>query len=399
MEAKLLMILLSFILTLCVAEIIARLLWPTSWGVPAFAVPDPQRFYVLAKNYEGWWSGQPVKTNNFAMRDDRDYKIEKDENTFRILVLGDSVTFGNNVRFEETWTYQFENMLKSWEPSVDWQVWNAGVPGYDAVTVLRTLKSIGPIYNPNMVIFGVYENDIQSRLFSYRENAKATWMYKFRSFLVKNSYFYHQVKRIFNVGTNRNLNSFLDKFIFSAIGDRIREQALLKPSETKIIDVSKFELKHNTENRKMPPEPELEYDPLVSAVFYHYEEVPNMSIDRLDSFKRAIKELQALHSAGIWEILFFLNIAPDISPDGKEFVNGVHNSVNKYFMDILNNDESPVISSYDAIWSYSPLEVPEAGGHSLAAANKVKASLLLSYFVEKFEDSLGCLKGNILCNE
>ena len=47
--------------------------------------------------------------------------------------------------------------------------------------------------------------------------------------------------------------------------------------------------------------------------------------------------------------------------------------MNKYFVDLLGKDGVPVVSSYDAFWSYSPSEVPQAGGHSLANANKVKA--------------------------
>ena len=395
----LLTLLFSIVLTLVFAEITARVLWPTTWGVPAFAVPDPQRFYVLAKNYKGWWQDQPVQTNNFRMRDNRDYKVEKEANTFRILLLGDSVTFGDGNRLEETWSYQLENMLKSWEPNVDWQVWNGGVPGYDAVTELRTLKAIGPLYNPDLVIIGTYENDVTSRTFNYRENAKATWLYELRSFLVKNSYLYHQLKRVLNVASNSNFNAFSSKFIFSAFGDRERENRLLQRGYTMPVDVSKFKLKHQTVNRKYAPIPESEYDPSIKSVFYDYTYLHTVPADQLNSFKKAIEELQNFHTSGRWDILFFLNIAPDVSPDDKEFVNGIHNSMNKYFVDLLGKDGVPVVSSYDAFWSYSPSEVPRAGGHSLANANKVKASILLDHLQNKFKQSGECIIGNISCSE
>ena len=391
----LLTLLFSIVLTLVFAEVTARVLWPTTWGVPGFVVPDPQRFYVLAKNYKGWWQDQPVQTNNFRMRDNRDYKVEKEANTFRILLLGDSVTFGDGNRLEETWAYQLENMLKSWQPNVDWQVWNGGVPGYDAVTELRTLKAIGPLYNPDLVIIGTYENDIMSRKFDYRENAKATWLYELRSFLVKNSYLYHQVKRILNVDMSKAGNS---KFVFSPFGSREREQALLGPGDTMPVDVSKFELKHETVNQKSVPMPEFEYDPSIN--YFDYFSHGGIDAGQIKSFKKAIEELQNFHTSGRWDILFFINIAPDIAFSRQsEFVNGIHNSMNKYFVDLLGKDGVPVVSSYDAFWSYSPSEVPGAGGHSLANANKVKASILLDHLKNKFKQSGECIIGNISCSE
>ena len=383
----LVMLLISIMLTLSFAEVTSRILWPKTMGKPGFAVPDPQRFYILAKNYEGWFQGHPVETNNFRMRDNKDYKVEKKANTFRILLLGDSVTFGDGNRLEATYPYQLENMLKSWEPKVDWQVWNAGVPGYDAVTELRTLESIGPIYEPDLVIVGTYQNDIYSRDFKYRKNAKSTWLYKFRSFLIEKTYLYHQVKRMINVDMSSAVKS---KFIFSAFGSKEREESLLRRAKSTPVDVSEFPLKHQTINRKSAPMPESDWHPMKNGGAEQVE---------YKSFEKANSEFQSLHNSGRWDILFFLNIAPDISSDGSKFINGNQNSINKYMLDILGKEGFPVLSSYEAFWSYSPSEVPEAGAHALATANKVKASLLLEYLKNKFMQSGECLIGNTSCSE
>ena len=242
-----------------------------------------------------------------------------------------------------------------------------------------------------------------SRIFDYRENAKATWLYELRSFLVKNSYLYHQLKRVLNVASNSNFNAFSSKFVFSAFGNQERENRLLQRGYTMPVDVSKFKLKHETVNQKSVPMPESEYDPSIKSVFYDYGAYSGIEefipADQLKSFKKAIEELQNFHTSGRWDILFFLNIAPDASPDDKEFVNGIHNSMNKYFVDLLGKDGVPVVSSYDAFWSYSPSEVPRAGGHSLANANKVKASILLDHLKNKFKQSGECIIGNISCSE
>ena len=73
--------------------------------------------------------------------------------------------------------------------------------------------------------------------------------------------------------------------------------------------------------------------------------------------------------------------------------------MNQYFLDLLGKDGVPVVSSYDAFWSYSPTEVPGAGGHSSATANKVKASILLDHLKNKFKQSGECIIGNISCSE
>ena len=44
--------------------------------------------------------------------------------------------------------------------AVDWQVWNLGVPGYNTSQELTTLRRFGPLYQPDLVVVGFYDNDI-----------------------------------------------------------------------------------------------------------------------------------------------------------------------------------------------------------------------------------------------
>ena len=88
----------------------------TARGTPGFFVSDPTRGQRLAAGYDGWFAGVPVRINALGFRDSRDYAIEKAPDTFRILVLGDSVTFGHGAMFEATYPYLLEQRLKALAP-------------------------------------------------------------------------------------------------------------------------------------------------------------------------------------------------------------------------------------------------------------------------------------------
>ena len=134
--------------------------WDPMKGSPGFFESDPMRRQRLAPNYTGWFAGVPVHINSLGFRDEREYSLVKGPTTFRILVLGDSVTFGHGSVGEHTYPFLFEQKLKAWRPDVDWQVWNMGVPGYNTSQELAYLLQVGPAYHPDLVVLGFFENDL-----------------------------------------------------------------------------------------------------------------------------------------------------------------------------------------------------------------------------------------------
>ena len=72
-----------------------RLQWNPLKGTPGFFLSDAARRQRLAPGYTGWFAGVPVKINSLGLRDDREYALPKRPSTVRVLVLGDSVTFGH----------------------------------------------------------------------------------------------------------------------------------------------------------------------------------------------------------------------------------------------------------------------------------------------------------------
>jgi len=141
--------------------------------VLAFVVPppiiwlDPQETYVrdadlmhrLTPNQTSFTHSFPVHTNSYGLRDD-EFPLLPDVNTFRIICLGDSLTFGNGVRFEDAWPKQLQAILNRQEGSSRVQVINAGVSAYDTWQEIDYLEKYGIEFRPKVVIVGFYANDV-----------------------------------------------------------------------------------------------------------------------------------------------------------------------------------------------------------------------------------------------
>src|SRR5688572_27797073 len=150
----------AVVVAMTVVEIWVRLRWDEKRGMPGFYLSDPVLGQRLAPNYTGWFAGVPVRINSLGFRDTRDYALEKSPTTFRIVVLGDSVTFGHGALSETTYPFLLEQNLRKWRPDIDWQVWNLGVPGYNTSQELSYLREVGARYQPDLVVVGFYENDL-----------------------------------------------------------------------------------------------------------------------------------------------------------------------------------------------------------------------------------------------
>lgn len=108
----------------------------------------------LDKEYEVVYS-----INNEGIRDNKNFASNKEENELRILTLGDSFTFGMGLNKEDTFQDVLENKLKnSLDKKVE--VINGGVNGYGAKQSLELLKMKINEYNPDIVIYNFYINDL-----------------------------------------------------------------------------------------------------------------------------------------------------------------------------------------------------------------------------------------------
>jgi lysophospholipase L1-like esterase len=77
---------------------------------------------------------------------------------FRIIVLGDSITFGLSVPLEATYAYQMQEMLD--KSASEYEVLNFGVVGYDILQEVALLAYHGLAYKPDLVVVGFCLNDV-----------------------------------------------------------------------------------------------------------------------------------------------------------------------------------------------------------------------------------------------
>ena len=93
---------------------------------------------------------------------------------YRIALVGDSHTYGEEVSYEGTWGQQLQEAL-----GADFQVLNFGVPGYGIdQAYLRYKRDVLP-WHPDYVIFGVVPSDVYRSMTIYTFIAFPQWDYPF----------------------------------------------------------------------------------------------------------------------------------------------------------------------------------------------------------------------------
>jgi len=109
----------------------------------------------------GYLMGVDVAINSKGLRD-AEHAYEKSDSTFRILLLGDSITMGWGVPQDQIYADILEVQLNRNPPLPDvkkFEVINAGVGNYNTSHELFYLESEGLKYNPDMVMVCFFIND------------------------------------------------------------------------------------------------------------------------------------------------------------------------------------------------------------------------------------------------
>lgn len=121
-------------------------------------IVEYQSTYI--KDRELFWKLDPSwrECNSYGFRG-QEFSLDKDRNTFRVICMGDSVTFGAHTAIGYTYPKVLEKLLKSKFPSGNFEVINAAVPGYTSYQGLILLKKYILNYHPDLIIIYYGVND------------------------------------------------------------------------------------------------------------------------------------------------------------------------------------------------------------------------------------------------
>jgi len=152
----------SFLITLLALEIGLRLYGYNPLGdwrndreyiLRASAYPDLK--YELTPGATGDFSDTSITINSQGFRGP---EPSSSPPGLRIIVLGDSIAFGNSVRVEDNFPSQLQQRLHS--DNRDVEILNFGVGGYDTLQEVSLLEIRGLRYHPNLVVVAYCLNDI-----------------------------------------------------------------------------------------------------------------------------------------------------------------------------------------------------------------------------------------------
>jgi len=127
-------------------------------GVLIFNSSESEDNYGLTKQFQEKYA----RYNKHGYRD-YEYNLQKPEGIFRVLVLGDSQTFGHGIKnLKDTWVKKLEGKLQKEGRNASIEVLNISGPGWNSDTHLYELFKNGFKFNPDLIILAYYHNDIPS---------------------------------------------------------------------------------------------------------------------------------------------------------------------------------------------------------------------------------------------
>jgi len=115
---------------------------------------------LIEDNIEGKSVQYFVNMSGFRDRTNKLWNKWKSSD-IKILFLGDSVTWGEGIEYERTYSSVVESTLAETNLSV--RIVNWGVSGYNTLQYLSNLENNALQINPDIIILGYYINDIERR--------------------------------------------------------------------------------------------------------------------------------------------------------------------------------------------------------------------------------------------
>jgi len=360
-----------------------RASWDDTRGTPGFLVSHPTRGQRLGYNYDGWFAGVPVRTNALGFRSDKQDQLSKAPNTFRILVLGDSVTFGHGAVHD--YSSLLERQLKAWRADVDWQVWNLGVPGYNTSQELTYLQEVGQAYQPDLVIVGFYINDVVENRPAPTSFARAAFSRTLAFFQTRwySTEFYKRVVLTAAWRWSRN-----DQWRLRFEAAEATEQMAMRRSELEAA-----------QQQSITPFDRLTDQEVAANLCPNGMKPGAKDLAELQArpdfpaFVDAVRGLQALGRER-YRLVFFLNYIPRQCPDGDFFYDAMALE-HDFLVRLFSDGGTSTVSAYPHFLRVRPSQMPLAEAHAIGNSNQLKAEILFDYLRDRLAAELAPVGGGV----
>jgi hypothetical protein len=123
-------------------------------------VPMRPYGYKLQANQQGVFTlDKPVRSNAFGFRGGP-WAAPRDTSVPRVMIIGDSFTFGNNSLEENAFPFVLERKLRGALGRAE--VLDAGVGGWNSDNEAEFYVAEGRTYDPDVVVIAFYNNDYQA---------------------------------------------------------------------------------------------------------------------------------------------------------------------------------------------------------------------------------------------
>jgi len=166
----------------------------------------------------------------------RGEELSKSSNRYRVMMLGCSNAFGQAVSDNETFPFQLQQMLGS-----DYEVINAGTPGWGVFQSVERFKKIEPLYKPKTVVLTLISHSPYRQPFNSEEDRNSYLKkMKIRSFLMRSaflSFFSNSIQKFLgsNLGASANVKNNTDQFEYFWQQDKKRLLELKRITDEKKI--------------------------------------------------------------------------------------------------------------------------------------------------------------------
>lgn len=166
---KVSIVLISILVALLLTEIILRIFFNFSFKAKNHFPFRTPVLYKLSKSKKLVYEMRPnsqvkieeilYKTNNFGYRDK--FFLPTNEKK-RIIIIGDSVTFGWNVKLEDTYHRKTQQLLKL--DNHDVEIMSMGMIGYNTTQEYFLIKEKALLLKPDVIILQICLNDYKKAL-------------------------------------------------------------------------------------------------------------------------------------------------------------------------------------------------------------------------------------------